>query len=101
MASEIAGRHDWIHVIEQEHFYGQGYSHQNLALGVNDGCRYGLSLPRIGPSIQLIGKIDATVDLGREFFERMIEEMDSDKRNAFVCGQERRSTFRRSVRRHQ
>ncbi len=87
-AKQIARQYDWIYVIRQTEFYGKGYSHQNFALGVNDGCRYGLDLFPGGGGIRFIGKIDATVELDQDFLENMLTILEGDETLAFVCGQE-------------
>lgn len=87
-ARNLTEQYDWIHVIEQTGYYGAGYSHQNFALGVNDGVRHGLEMPGMGNRIRYIAKIDASVELAPDFLERMTADIRSDQRTAFVCGLE-------------
>jgi glycosyltransferase involved in cell wall biosynthesis len=77
---------DWVQVLPQES-YAPGHGHKNFARGVNDGLRRILEL-EAGRPYQYISKIDATVDLDQDYFQRLAARLDSDEVLAIVCGRE-------------
>ncbi|MGZ7108974.1 MAG: hypothetical protein ACXVHW_08405, partial [Methanobacterium sp.] len=63
------------------------YGHKNFAQAVNEGYEY---LKRLsndkGIDFQYVGKIDAAVNLSRDYFEILIKKMKEDPKLAFSCG---------------
>lgn len=85
-AREVFADLDWVQVVPQTS-YAPGHGHKNFARGVNDGLRRILDLEG-EPRFQYISKIDATVDLDKDYFLKLAARLDADEDLAIVCGRE-------------
>jgi glycosyltransferase involved in cell wall biosynthesis len=89
IARRVFDGYDWIHVISQRSYLEKGYSHKNFALAVNDCYSYAReTCARNNIPYSYIGKIDATTALMPDYFEVLMDELESNGNLAFVCGVE-------------
>ncbi|MDD1771429.1 MAG: hypothetical protein LUQ09_00750 [Methanomassiliicoccales archaeon] len=85
-ATELFSDLDWVHVVPQTS-YAPGHGHMNFARGVNDGLAF-IIKEEDGRPFQYISKVDATVDLDKDYFLKLAQALDVDKDLVIVCGEE-------------
>jgi glycosyltransferase involved in cell wall biosynthesis len=89
LATKMFDGYDWIRVISQRSYLENGYSHKNFALAVNDCYAYAREVcARHDIPYAYIGKMDATTVLMPDYFEVLIDELESNRNLAFACGAE-------------
>ena len=90
IAEHLFRGHEWIHVIHQRVFHGQGYADENMSAAINEGyeCAKKLCADR-HVDYSYVGKTDATPILQPDYFETLHKEMEKDPQLAFTCGIER------------
>ena len=87
IAKELFRGHDWIYVIRQKNYSGEGYSHENFSNNVNDCLRYARALCANNNILyDFVGKTDATPALDPDYFEVLQREMENNPKLAFTCG---------------
>ena len=87
LAKLLSKNNGFIHAIKQKKFFEEGYGHKNFAQAINEGYEY---LKRVSDDNDIdykyIGKIDAAVNLSKDYFKILIDKMKEDPRLAFACG---------------
>lgn len=87
LAKSLSDKNKFIHVVKQKKFFEDGYGHKNFAQAVNEGYKY---LKKISNEnnvdYEYIGKIDAAVNLSKDYFKVLIKKMIEDPKLAFTCG---------------
>jgi glycosyltransferase involved in cell wall biosynthesis len=87
IATELAKKNNWIHIIKQKEFFDKGYSHLNFAGALQTGYDY---VKKISNEFKInykyIGKVDATNELSNNYFQKLIEEIEKDSKIAIICG---------------
>lgn len=87
LAKMLSKNNRFVHAIKQKTFFEDGYGHKNFAQAINEGYEF---LKRISSDndvdFQYVGKIDAAVNLSKDYFKILIEKMKEDPKLAFVCG---------------
>lgn len=87
LAKGMFKEYEWIHVIKQKTFSGQGFSHQNFSNNINDCYEYATKVCKDkNIHYSYIGKTDATPILSINYFEVLLKEMEKDSKLAMVCG---------------
>lgn len=85
VAKNLFEKYDWIEIIRQKQFLDS--SHLNFAIALKEGYEY---IKRISKKKKIeynfIGKIDATIELPKNYFEKLIEELQKDPRLGIVSG---------------
>ena len=85
-ARELFADLAWVQVLSQTS-YAPGHGHKNFARGVNDGLKRILEVEG-ERHFHYISKIDATVDLDKDYFRKLATKLDANEGLAIVCGRE-------------
>jgi glycosyltransferase involved in cell wall biosynthesis len=90
LAEDLFHGCEWIKIIHQRTFCGQGHTSQNMSEAINEGYeRANKECSDNHANYSFVGKTDATPILRPDYFETLHEEMEKDRQLAFTCGIER------------
>lgn len=89
IANDLFKDYGWIHVIKQKTFFENGYSHKNIAGGLNDCYKYAKEMAyKNDIKYFYVARTDSTPILSDNYFEILIDEMEKEPKLAFICGEE-------------
>lgn len=89
ITNDLFKGYGWIYVIKQKTFFEDGYSHKNIAGGLNDCYKYAKEIAyKNDIKYFYVARTDSTPILSENYFEMLIDEMERDTKLAFICGEE-------------
>ncbi|MFA4720649.1 glycosyltransferase family 2 protein [Pyrococcus kukulkanii] len=87
LAKKYNHSHRWIYVITQKHYFKNKHPHLNFALAVWEGYEYAKWIAKKKKiSLEYIGKVDASVRIPPNYFERLLLEFQKDDRIGIASG---------------
>ncbi|NJE86004.1 glycosyltransferase family 2 protein [Thermococcus sp. CX2] len=87
LAKKYNHPHKWIYVIKQKHYFRDKHPHLNFALAVWEGYEYAKWIAKKKKiSLEYIGKVDASVKIPFNYFERLLLEFQENHRLGIASG---------------
>ncbi|ANF22627.1 glycosyltransferase family 2 protein [Thermococcus piezophilus] len=87
LAKKYNHPHKWIYVITQKHYFRNKHPHLNFALAVWEGYEYAKWIAKKKKiRLEYIGKVDASVNIPPNYFERLLLEFQKDNRLGIASG---------------